>query len=110
VGFLLDSTQSEYFGKPQTDRVDVLAVLRNVHSEVKPLSPHHRFVIALHSPDGVFETGLLGCPAEKNAAKLACSVEQDTFSSPVSERELRNCAHFLQFPEQSRRISLTSRG
>src|SRR5258708_37118738 len=25
---------------------------------VKALSPHHRFVIALHSPDGVAETGL----------------------------------------------------
>jgi hypothetical protein len=63
--------------------VDVLAVLRNVHTEVKPLSPHHRFLVALRSPEAVVETGLLGCPAEKNAAKLAYSVEQDTFSSPV---------------------------
>src|SRR5450759_4814804 len=28
--------------------------------KVKLLSLYHRFVIALHSPDGVFETGLLG--------------------------------------------------
>jgi hypothetical protein len=50
--------------------------------KVKLLSLYHRFVIALHSPDGVFETGLLGCPPEKMAAKLACSIEQDTFSGP----------------------------
>ena len=30
-----------------------------------PPSPNHRFVIALHSPDGTFETGLRMCPAEK---------------------------------------------
>src|SRR5467141_1938952 len=30
-------------------------------------SPHHRFVIALHSPGGVAETGLRVCPPEKNA-------------------------------------------
>jgi hypothetical protein len=36
-------------------------------------------VIALHSPDGVIETGLLVCPLEKKAAKPACSIEQDTF-------------------------------
>jgi hypothetical protein len=51
--------------------------------KVKPLSPHHRFLIALHSPYGVVETGLLGCPPEKNAAKLTCSVQQRTFSGPV---------------------------
>jgi hypothetical protein len=55
---------------------------------------------------GVFETGLLGCPPEKKAAKRAGSNEQDTLSGPVCEQELRNRAHFLQFPEQSRRISL----
>ena len=33
--------------------------------------------------DGVFETGLLGCPPEKKAAKLAGEIEQDTFSGPV---------------------------
>jgi hypothetical protein len=39
--------------------------------KVKPLSLYHRFVIALHSRDGVVETGPLGCPPEKRAAKLA---------------------------------------
>jgi hypothetical protein len=47
------------------------------------LSPHHRFVIALRSPDGVFETGLPMGPSEKRATKLACGVKRDTFSSPV---------------------------
>ena len=66
--------------------------------KVKPLSPHHRFVIAVHSPEGVFETGLLGCPSEKKAAKLPDSVNRDIFSNPVSKLESRNSAHFPQFP------------
>ena len=49
----------------------------------RPLSPSHRFVIAMHSPVGVIETGLLICPSEKTAAKPGSSVEQDTFSGPV---------------------------
>jgi len=51
--------------------------------EVKALSPHHRFVIALHSPGGVAETGLRVCPPEKNARKLARDVRRATFSSAV---------------------------
>jgi hypothetical protein len=65
--------------------------------KVKALSPHHRLVIALHSPDGVGETGLRVCPAEKNTAKLGCGVKQDTFSGPVSGRESQNCADFQRF-------------
>jgi hypothetical protein len=76
---------------------------------VKSLSPHRRIVIAFRSPKGVFETGLLGWLPERMAAKPAGSIEQDTFSGPVSEQELRNCAHFLQFPEPSCRISLHCR-
>lgn len=66
-------------------------------------------MIALHSPDGVVETGLLGRPPEKKAANLASIIEHDTFSGPVSEQDLRNSGHFLQFSEQSRRISLLAR-
>ena len=51
--------------------------------EVKALSPHHRFVIALHSPGAVAETGLRVCPPEKNARKLARDVRRATFSSAV---------------------------
>ena len=42
-----------------------------------------RFVIAWHSPNGVAETGLRICPAEKKGAKARCRVESDTFSGPV---------------------------
>jgi hypothetical protein len=49
--------------------------------EVKALSPHHRFVIALHSPDGVAETGLCVWPPEKSARKLARGL--DGTLSPV---------------------------
>ena len=51
--------------------------------EVKALSPHHRFVIALHSPGGVAETGLRVCPPEKNARKSAADVRRATFSGTV---------------------------
>jgi hypothetical protein len=44
---------------------------------------NYRFMIAWHSPDEVLETGLLGCPPKKKAAKLAGSNEQDTFSGPL---------------------------
>jgi hypothetical protein len=49
-------------------------------NEVKPLSPHDRLVIALHSPGGVAETGLCVCPPEKNARNLARDVRRTTFS------------------------------
>jgi hypothetical protein len=68
--------------------------------KVKPLSLYHRFVIALHSPDGAVETGLLGCPLEKKAAKLACSIEQDTFPSGLRAR----VAELRPFPANSRAI------
>jgi hypothetical protein len=45
-------------------------------TEVKAAAPHHQFVIALHSPDGVDETGLLGRHQERMPVKLACSVVQ----------------------------------
>jgi hypothetical protein len=55
----------------------------SIADKVKSLSPHHRFVITWHSPDGLIETGLRVCPSEKKARKLACGVESDTFSGPV---------------------------
>jgi hypothetical protein len=51
--------------------------------EVKALSPHHRIAIALHSPDRVGETGLHLCSPEKNAIKLACTIQWGTFSGAV---------------------------
>jgi hypothetical protein len=63
-------------------RTNLLCAFAKRISQVKPLSPPHRFLIALCSPDGVFETGLLRCPPEKNATKLSCSIQQCTFSGP----------------------------
>jgi len=56
----------------------------------RPLSPHHRFVIAMHSPDGVLESGLLGCLPEKKVRKPACRIGQDTFSGPLCVKDSRN--------------------
>jgi hypothetical protein len=57
--------------------------LAQVLAEFSPKILVRWFVIALHSPDRVVETGLLVCPPEKKAAKLAGSNEQDTFSGPL---------------------------
>src|SRR5579862_2131632 len=64
---------------------------------------------ALHSPVCFAETGLLPCPAEKKAAKLAATLNHHTFSGPVSQEESLNSTDFSLFPEQSRRISLHCR-
>jgi hypothetical protein len=37
----------------------------------------------LYACEESLKTGLLGCPPEKKAAKLAGEIEQDTFSGPV---------------------------
>jgi hypothetical protein len=59
----------------------VLAIQRSLRTqtEVKPLSPYHRIVIALHSPATFAETGLLMCRSEKTAARLAETVNHDIF-------------------------------
>jgi len=46
-------------------------------------SQDHRIVIALLSPHGVVQTGLLTCPPEKTAAKAGPGIDKDPFSSPV---------------------------
>ena len=71
--------------------------------------PSDRFVIALHSPIGVAETGLPVCPPEKMAAMPAFGVQRDTFSSPVSGRESRTCGIFERFPEEFSLVSLQPR-
>src|SRR5580658_227112 len=63
--------------------------------QIKSPSPRHRFVIALHSPKGVAETGLLICPSEKKARKLARDVKSDTFSGPLRRQLSRICGGFL---------------
>src|SRR2546429_4061507 len=44
--------------------------------QVKSLSPNHRLLIALRSPDEVVETGLCMGPPEKNARKLAAEFDE----------------------------------
>jgi hypothetical protein len=59
---LWEVSPDRYLKKTATDRILLKA-------KVKSLSPNHRFVIALHSPDGVVETGLRLCPPEKKGLK-----------------------------------------
>jgi hypothetical protein len=70
--------------------------------EVKALSPYHRFVIALHSPRSVAETGLCVCPPEKTQENLPAGF--DWTHSPVrftcgivaiSSDSCSNAARFL---------------
>jgi hypothetical protein len=57
--------------------------VRLLADKVKPLSQRDRFVIAMHSPSYVVETGLRASPTERKAANLAKSNLLDTFSGPV---------------------------
>jgi hypothetical protein len=52
--------------------------------QVKALSPHRRFVIALHSPDRVTETGLRVSPLEKARSIDAIRSRAVTFDGPLS--------------------------
>ena len=50
-------------------------------TKVKAASPHDRFVIACHSPDGVVETRMLVCPPEKRRESLPAALSRTL--SPV---------------------------
>jgi hypothetical protein len=77
--------------------------------EVKPLSPHDRFVIALHSPGGVDETGLPQCHLEKKRQKLAREIQRDIFSGPVLARKPWYCGDFQRFAGECSLVSLQPR-
>ena len=62
---------------------------------VKSPSLNRRFVIALHSPLGLVETGLRFFPSEKKAPKLRYYPWQAAFSGAVSGRESWISGHFL---------------
>jgi len=66
-------------------------------------------VIALHSPGGVVETGLLMCPSEKKAPNIGSGVQRDTFSSPVFQENVPNCGHFALFSRGMQGFSLHHR-
>ena len=76
---------------------------------VKSVSPKRRFVIALHSPGRVVETGLRVSPSEKEALKRAYGIERDTFSRPLSGGGSQNCADFRRFSRECSRISVQAR-
>ena len=78
-------------------------------ARVNPLSPNHRFVIALLSPIGVFETGLPRRSSEKRATKQAHGAEWDILSSPVQGENPQNCADFSRFSGKYGEVSLRSR-
>jgi hypothetical protein len=58
------------------------AVPQTVPAKVKPVSPHHRFVIALHSPKALAKTGLRMCLLEKNQDSTF-DAEQCVLCGPV---------------------------
>ena len=53
--------------------------------ELRVLSPDHRFLIAMHSPDAVVKTGLPVRRPEKVIVRALNGVLDDTFSGPVRE-------------------------
>ena len=60
--------------------------------EVKSPSPQHRFVIALHSPDGVFETGLCNGLFRKNGPRVGSGARVAHFlQSGLSTRLAKLC-------------------
>jgi len=78
--------------------------------EVKPLSPHHRFVIALHSPAKVTETGLRICRPEKGRqinAFRSRAVRSLQFTLLTKYCGIRAC--FAYFAAKSGAVSLQFR-
>jgi hypothetical protein len=66
-------------------------------NKVKPPSPPHRFVIVLHSPDRVPESGLRVCRPEKKATNARRVSPADSFLQPVWWRQLGSCGDFALF-------------
>jgi len=63
------------------------------------LSPDHRFVIAMHSPGGLVETGLPVRRVEKVSVR-ALSIVLSELSPVQSESgNARNCGDFARFQE-----------
>jgi hypothetical protein len=60
----------------------------------------------MHSPDGVLESGLLGCLPEKKVRKPACRIGQDTFSGPLCVKDSRNYGQFERFHKNCGLFSL----
>jgi hypothetical protein len=74
-------------------------------NQVKSLSPHHRFVIALHSPVKVTETGLHMCRPEKGrqidairsrAVRSLQSALRTKYYEIRASKPQRNCPTFCR--------------
>jgi hypothetical protein len=71
-------------------------------NQVKSLSPHRRFVIGLHSPVKVTETGLRMCRPEKGQQIDPFDSEQSVLFSPLCGRNIAKYGHVLRISWQSR--------
>jgi hypothetical protein len=60
----------------------------------RSLSPHHRFLIAMYSPAGAVETGLLICIPEKTPQGPPLALARRTFSGPVRGRYYAELGRF----------------
>jgi hypothetical protein len=78
-------------------------------NKVKPPSPRHRFVIVLHSPDRVPESGLRVCRPEKKAAKARRVSPADSFLQSGLVATIGNCGDFALFFQDYRQFSLPCR-
>jgi hypothetical protein len=71
--------------------------------ESRALSPHHRFMIAFHSPDGVNRTAQVPCG--ENVSNTSRQHEGEHFLWSGLKAKGGNYAHFPQISELSRPIS-----
>jgi len=79
----------------------------NVLAEVKSLAPHDQFVIALHSPSGLVETGLpvsgengrKACPGSSAGHFLRSVYRENRRITAFSSDSWRNVAWFLYTPD-----------
>jgi hypothetical protein len=79
----------------------------DVFTMSSPLSPPHRFVIALHSPSASSETGLRMCPPEKGRQLDAIrSLTVRSLSSPLCGRNITKYGHLCVFLGKSGAVSL----
>jgi len=72
-------------------------------ARVKPVSPFHWFVIALHSPEANSETGLPMCPPEKSSeiTQFAASGPFSSLFSPVCLRIVPKNGHLSRISRQA---------
>jgi hypothetical protein len=75
-------------------------------TKVKAAFATSSIVIAIHSLDRVFETGLLGYLPEKRLQTLSAAMCRILSPVRFQRKNRRNCAHFPQVSEQSTQISL----